>query len=81
VPAYDHKCTVCGTVFEVVRPMGATTQECCPECGGEARRVFGSVGVAFKGSGFHNTDYKSRPAETSAPSEAPACATPSCPST
>ena len=81
MPAYDHKCTACGTVFEVVRPMGASAEECCPACGGQAKRVYGSVGVAFKGSGFHNTDYKTRPADSTPASDAPSCATPSCGST
>jgi putative FmdB family regulatory protein len=28
----------------------------CPECGGELRKVFGKVGVTFKGSGFYRND-------------------------
>lgn len=64
MPAYDFRCTQCGELFEVVRPMGAKGDECCPRCEAPATRVFTSVGVAFKGSGFHNTDYKPRPAET-----------------
>lgn len=62
--AYDYRCTSCGEVFEVTRPMGSTAEETCPACGADAKRVFGSVGVAFKGSGFHNTDYRPRPAES-----------------
>jgi predicted nucleic acid-binding Zn ribbon protein len=32
----------------------------CPECGGNNyKRVITNVGVIFKGSGFHVTDYKS----------------------
>lgn len=58
MPAYDYRCLACETRFEVVRPMGAADDVRCPECGGEARRVFAPVGLAFKGSGFHNTDYK-----------------------
>lgn len=59
MPVYDYRCTSCETRFEVNRPMGATAQgTCCPSCGEEAKRVFTPVGVAFKGSGFHNTDYK-----------------------
>jgi len=34
----------------------------CPVCGGTARRLFTSVGVIFKGSGFHATDYRKPPA-------------------
>jgi predicted nucleic acid-binding Zn ribbon protein len=28
----------------------------CPECGGDLRKIFGNVGVTFKGSGFYKTD-------------------------
>ena len=87
MPAYDYRCTECGESFEVTRPMGSSTEEQCPACGAPAKRVFSPVGVAFKGSGFHNTDYKSRPKEEGPPaseggcaskSDSPACA--SCPS-
>lgn len=63
MPAYDYRCTQCGDLFEVVRPMGENSDQSCPACDSPAIRVFGTVGVAFKGSGFHNTDYKTRPAE------------------
>jgi len=68
MPSYDYRCVACGGVFEVVKPMKTVSSECCPSCGAEAKRVFSPVGVAFKGTGFHNTDYKSRPKEESAPS-------------
>ncbi len=89
MPAYDYRCTACDTVFEVTRKAGSTAEESCPECGGPTKRLFSPVGVVFKGSGFHNTDYKSRPKETASDSSAkpapcgaekssdPACA--SCP--
>ena len=28
----------------------------CPACGGDLRKVFGSVGIVLKGSGFYRTD-------------------------
>jgi len=68
MPTYDYRCTACSERFEVTRAMNSNAEECCPACGAPAKRVFTPVGVAFKGSGFHNTDYKSRPAEDSAPS-------------
>jgi predicted nucleic acid-binding Zn ribbon protein len=43
----------------------------CPKCGGEIRKVFGNLGVSFKGSGFYKTDSaakapaKSEPAPSS----------------
>lgn len=84
MPAYDFRCTECDQTFEVTRPMGSTQEELCPVCGAAAKRVFSPVGVAFKGSGFHNTDYRPKPkSEESAPvcaskdKGSPACS--SCP--
>ena len=74
MPAYDFRCTSCQTTFEVQRPMGSSAPEVCPDCGDAAKRVFSPVGVAFKGSGFHNTDYKSRPTDESAPPSSPCAA-------
>ena len=74
MPAYDFRCTECAETFEVSRPMSAKGDETCPTCGAVATKVFAPVGVAFKGTGFHNTDYKVRPKEdTGASSDAPAC--------
>lgn len=38
----------------------------CPECGGELKRIITSVGIIFKGSGFHVNDYKAK-SPTAAP--------------
>lgn len=80
MPTYDYRCTACGADFEITRPMGGSSDETCPECDAPAKRVFTPVGVAFKGTGFHNTDYKSRPAEPAAscPSKSDGCK--GCPS-
>ena len=31
----------------------------CPTCGSPVRKVFGNVGIVFKGSGFYKTDSRS----------------------
>lgn len=73
MPDYDYRCVECQERFEVSRPMGSKDEPCCPECGSAAKRVFTPVGVAFKGSGFHNTDYRPKPKEEGpAPSSCPA---------
>ncbi len=72
MPTYDYRCTACENLFEVTRSMGQASDEHCPDCEAPAKRVFTPVGVAFKGSGFHNTDYKPRPEDKPA--------APSCPS-
>lgn len=67
MPAYDYRCSTCHAVFEVTRRFGETADVTCPECGAGAKRLYTPVGVVFKGSGFHNTDYRPRPAADAAP--------------
>ena len=77
MPKYDYRCSACTTVFEVDRPMTVKAEENCPECGAQATKLFSPVGVAFKGTGFHNTDYRTQPKEqtdTPAKTEAAPCA-------
>lgn len=62
MPAYDFRCKVCNHVFEITRPSTDDSPVACPECQGETKQVFHPVGVHFKGSGFHNTDYRPKPA-------------------
>lgn len=72
MPAYDYRCTACATTFEVVCKAGERTDKACPSCGSATKRVFTPVGVHFKGSGFHNTDYRPKHAEEKPPVDAPA---------
>lgn len=55
---YDYRCNNCSLTFEVEHPMTAHPKVTCPKCGREAQRVFGASGIAFKGSGFYNTDQR-----------------------
>ncbi|MDQ7844246.1 MAG: zinc ribbon domain-containing protein [Armatimonadota bacterium] len=57
MPLYEYRCTVCNHVFDVYHEVGGSSGP-CPVCGGPARRIFTSVGLIFKGSGFHSTDYR-----------------------
>src|SRR6478609_4813564 len=63
VPTYQYACTECGHRFEAVQAFTDDSLTTCPVCGGSLRKVYGSVGVVFKGSGFYRTD--SRAAATS----------------
>jgi putative FmdB family regulatory protein len=75
MPTYDYHCAACDHDFEVTRPMRATGPELCPICATPAVKIFSPVGVAFKGTGFHNTDYRPKPVDSSAdvPKAEPAC--------
>lgn len=56
LPTYEYVCTDCGTDLEVVQSIKDEALTVCPSCGGKLRKVFGNVGVVFKGSGFYKTD-------------------------
>jgi putative FmdB family regulatory protein len=59
MPTYSYKCTECGHAFDIHQSFSDDALTTCPECGGQLRKVFGSVGVTFKGSGFYRTDSRS----------------------
>ncbi|HEX2039772.1 MAG TPA: FmdB family zinc ribbon protein [Acidimicrobiales bacterium] len=69
MPTYEYACKACGEHLEVVQSFKDDPLTDCPNCGGELRKVFGSIGITFKGSGFYKTD--SRPASSSTKSDAP----------
>jgi putative FmdB family regulatory protein len=60
MPTYEYRCKHCGEHLEVAQSFKDEPLTECPACGGPLRKVFGSIGIAFKGSGFYKTD--SRPA-------------------
>ena len=62
MPTYEYACTSCGEHLEVVQSFRDEALTECPACGGPLRKVFGSIGVVFKGSGFYKTD--SRPGDS-----------------
>jgi putative FmdB family regulatory protein len=59
MPTYPYACTACDHTFEVVQSFTDDALTECPKCSGRLRKVFGSVGVVFKGSGFYRTDSRS----------------------
>ena len=56
MPTYAYVCTECGHDFETVQAIADAALTACPQCGGRLRKVFHPVGVAFRGSGFYQTD-------------------------
>lgn len=56
MPIYAYRCKGCGHELEEMQPMGSKAPGPCPECGGELKRTYGSVGVRFSGWGFSKTD-------------------------
>lgn len=62
MPTYQYACTnpECGNRFELVQSFTDPAASECPVCGSPVRKVYGSVGVVFKGSGFYRTDSRSQ---------------------
>ena len=60
MPTYEYACTACSHSFEQFQQFTDDPLTQCPECAGRLRKVFGSVGVVFKGSGFYRTDSRTQ---------------------
>jgi putative FmdB family regulatory protein len=56
VPTYQYACTECGEQLEAVQSFSDPALTECPACQGRLRKVFNSVGIVFKGSGFYRND-------------------------
>ena len=65
MPKYQYQCKDCGEALEVQQSFTDDALTVCPNCGGDLRKVFGAVGVVFKGSGFYRTDSRSSTTATS----------------
>lgn len=59
MPTYQYACTACDHRFEAVQSFSDASLTECPACSGLLRKVFSSVGIVFKGSGFYRTDSRS----------------------
>jgi putative FmdB family regulatory protein len=59
MPTYEYRCRGCGDHLEVHQAFTDDPLTECPTCGGELRKRFGNVGIAFKGSGFYKNDARS----------------------
>ena len=68
MPTYQYACTECGHGFEIVQSFSENALTECPQCTGRLRKVFNSVGIVFKGSGFYRTDSREKPKDDAAKS-------------
>ncbi|SDN40507.1 FmdB family zinc ribbon protein [Allokutzneria albata] len=64
MPTYQYACTECEHRFEAFQSFSDNALTECPECSGKLRKLFGSVGIVFKGSGFYRTDSRSGSSST-----------------
>ena len=67
MPTYQYVCTECGHDFEEQQSFSDDALSVCPVCGGRLRKVFNSVGIVFKGSGFYRNDSRDKAAGSGKP--------------
>ena len=59
MPTYEYVCKDCGERLEAVQSFSDEPLTDCPHCNGDLRKIFGNVGIVFRGSGFYKTDSRS----------------------
>lgn len=86
MPTYEYSCETCSSLFDFDQPFsddsltkcpgkrkgGPITDACTSPGKGKVAKVFGAVGIAFKGDGFYKNDHgagaKSKKASTASDS-------------
>ncbi|NNE73515.1 MAG: zinc ribbon domain-containing protein [Acidimicrobiales bacterium] len=80
MPTYEYRCHDCETIFDHYQSFSDDSVPKCPgkykdgpyQCTktrkGKVTKVFGNVGIAFKGSGFYKTDHGSKKSNASSDS-------------
>ncbi len=48
MPVYSYACKSCGHKFDVHQDFSDDSLTICPECQGQLKKVFGTVGISFK---------------------------------
>ncbi|KIA62019.1 FmdB family zinc ribbon protein [Nocardia vulneris] len=69
MPTYSYACTQCDNRFDIVQSFSDESLTVCPECSGKLRKLFNSVGIVFKGSGFYRTDSRGGASTASEPAK------------
>jgi putative FmdB family regulatory protein len=77
MPLYEYDCPKCGR-FEALQKLSDSPLKTHSECGSRVRKLMSAGSFAFKGSGFHVTDYGKKAAPACDKPKGQGCA--SCPS-
>lgn len=59
MPLFEYRCRRCENVYKIwkhIKPEGEDAL--CNKCGGKGIQVLNVAYIDFKGTGFHETDYK-----------------------
>ena len=75
MPTYVYACTECDHRFEAQQAFSDASLTECPNCGGKLRKVFNSVGIVFKGSGFYRNDSRGKNGSSESAGSTPAGST------
>lgn len=70
MPTYEYHCDSCDQNFDVVQSFHDDPLTACPACGSPVRKVFGNVGIVFKGTGFYKNDSRKKTGAKAAGGEA-----------
>ncbi len=76
MPTYEYLCKTCNLRFDAFQSFSDDAFTTCDQApitcprngGGELRKVFGNVGITFKGSGFYKNDSRGTTSTTTTPS-------------
>ena len=62
IPTYEYQCTACGEKLEEFQSITAPVKKKCPKCKRRklVRLIGSGSGIIFKGTGFYQTDYRSK---------------------
>jgi len=62
MPIYEYRCGACDHEFEARQKMSEDPLKECPDCGkAELKKLISAVGFRLKGTGWYETDFKSKP--------------------
>ena len=72
MPTYEYLCKTCNLRFDAFQSFSEDAFTICDQApitcpqngGGELRKVFGNVGITFKGSGFYKNDSRGATSST-----------------
>jgi putative FmdB family regulatory protein len=69
MPIYEYECTACSHQFEKLRKISDEPLTKCPECSEDTlRKLISKVAFRLKGTGWYETDFKTKPADAKAES-------------
>lgn len=70
MPTYSYQCKNCEAVVDRFHGINAKPRIRCEICGSACKRLIGmGAGIIFKGSGFYETDYKTKTGKPDSKSE------------